>query len=100
MEALQMKSIVVQGITEDGRPFRPSDWAERMSGIMSTFHDHRIHYSPLMRPISVDGTKCLAIDPRLAQIQPEAFAQVMDFAKLNRLKITEMVLEDCLVTAA
>ena len=100
MEKAVKMSIVVQGITVDGRAFRPSDWAERMGGIMSTFNTHRYQYSPLMRPIILDGTKCLAVDPELAKIRPAAFAQVMDFAKLNRLKITEMPLESSLAPAA
>ena len=93
-------SIVIQSITEDGRQFRPSDWAERMCGMMSTFDGHRIHYSPLMRPISMDGVKCLALDPSLATRHPAPYEQVMQFARLNQLKIVEIKLDNELVPAA
>jgi len=94
------KSIVIQSITEDGRQFRPSDWAERMCGMMSTFDGHRIQYSPLMRPISMDGVKCLAIDPSLATRNPAPYEQVMNFAKINKLKIVEIQLDNEFAPAA
>ena len=31
------KEVFIQGITSDGRTFRPSDWAERLAGVMSSF---------------------------------------------------------------
>jgi len=31
------KEVFIQGITHDGRTFRPSDWAERLAGVMSQF---------------------------------------------------------------
>ena len=30
------KQIFIQGITKDGKTFRPSDWAERLAGVMSS----------------------------------------------------------------
>ena len=29
--------IVIYGATADGKPFRPSDWAERLCGLLSSF---------------------------------------------------------------
>jgi len=82
--------MIIQGITEDGRKFRPSDWAERMSGMLSTFgDDHRIHYSPKLRPISIEGIKCIAIDTSLAESQPGIYQQIMEFARRNQLSIIE-----------
>ena len=35
--------FVIQGLTNDGKPFRPSDWAERLCGVMSAFGgDHTL----------------------------------------------------------
>lgn len=83
-------SIIIEGVTQDGRKFRPSDWAERMSGMLATFgKDHRIHYSPLLRPVSVNGTKCVVIDPALRADNRPLFDQLMAFAKLNNLKVVE-----------
>jgi hypothetical protein len=85
-----VKKIIIEGITESGRKFRPSDWAERMSGALSTFGpDHRIHYSPLLQPTTKDGVKCIVIDPELQEQFPEMFAYIMGWAHNNQLKVTE-----------
>ena len=31
------KEVFIQGVTHDGKTFRPSDWAERLAGVMSSF---------------------------------------------------------------
>ncbi len=86
-----MKKIIIEGITESGRKFRPSDWAERMSGSLSTFgSDHRIHYSPLMQPTTINGIKCIIIDPKLKEVAAETFAYIMSWAANNELKISEL----------
>jgi hypothetical protein len=33
--------IVIVGLTTDGHAFRPSDWAERLCGMMSIFGENR-----------------------------------------------------------
>src|SRR4029453_2906739 len=39
--------LVIWGIPLAGRPFRPSDWAERLAGLVSVFgNDQRLAYSP------------------------------------------------------
>ena len=81
-------TLIIQGITQDGRKFRPSDWAERMSGILSTFgDDHRIHYSSQLRPISIEGVKCIALSEELKVTKPNVYQQIMDFATRNNLVI-------------
>lgn len=85
-----MKRIIIEGVTHSGKKFRPSDWAERMSGSLSTFgRDHRIHYSPLLQPLTINGVKCIAIDPHMKEKCPEMFAYIMGWANNNDLKITE-----------
>lgn len=86
-----MKRIIIEGITESGRKFRPSDWAERMSGALSTFgRDHRIQYSPLLQPMTVNGIKCISIDPHLKDSYPELFSYIMRWVDLNKLKVIEI----------
>lgn len=80
---------IIQGITNDGRKFRPSDWAERMSGALSSFGGGRIHYSTMLRPIAYNGVKAVVLDPKLEEREPELFAYIMDFARSNNLRITE-----------
>lgn len=79
--------IIIEGITPTGETFRPSDWAERMSGKLSTFHKHRIRYSPLLQPSTKDGNKCVLLDPKLKESNPDLYQSILDFANNNQLKI-------------
>ncbi|MHB1950805.1 MAG: DUF3579 domain-containing protein [Acidiferrobacteraceae bacterium] len=80
--------IIIEGVTEDNRPFRPSDWIERISGSLSTFgNDRRIRYSQFVQPLMIEGKRCLAVDRRLTDVNPAAFKFLMDFAKSNRLRM-------------
>jgi len=86
-----VKKIIIEGVTESGSKFRPSDWAERMSGALSTFGpDHRIQYSPMLQPLTVNGIKCVSVDPNLRKTYPEMFAYIMRWVELNHLKIVEV----------
>ena len=80
--------VLIQGLTEEGRKFRPSDWAERMCGTLSTFGGRRIHYSPLLQPVSLNGIKCIVIDPALQEVNPDLFNYVLSFARSNHLKLS------------
>ena len=79
--------IIIEGITETGETFRPSDWAERMSGKLSTFRKRRIHYSPMLQPSIKDGHRCVVLDPHLKQSNPDLYDSILKFAKANKLKI-------------
>jgi len=82
------KKIVIEGVTTQGNTFRPSDWAERMSGSMASFKNSRIHYSPLLQPsVNHEGYKCVLLDPKLKETSPEVYQSILDFAKTNHLKI-------------
>ena len=79
--------IVIQGITESGQPFRPSDWAERLCGMMSIFgEDSRLSYSPYLKPIMAAGIRCVVVDLRLEELDPDAFRFLLGFARDNELK--------------
>lgn len=82
--------IIIEGVTEEGDKFRPSDWAERMSGSLCTFKHHRIHYSPMLHPGIHDGNKCVVLDTVLQKTHPDLFEYILDFAKKNRLKMCEL----------
>ena len=82
------KKIIIEGVTSQGTPFRPSDWAERMSGTMASFKDRRIHYSPLLQPsVNTEGYKCVLLDPKLKESNPQVYQSIIDFAKANHLNI-------------
>lgn len=83
-------NVVIKGVTLDGRPFRPSDWAERLSGVMSTFGaDCRLCYSPYVKPIAYGGAKSVLVDRKLWEIDPRAYDFLLSFAAENRLQLIE-----------
>ena len=80
--------FVILGMTPDGKPFRPSDWADRLCGVMSQFGaDHRMRYSPYVQPITTDGARAVVVDARLREIEPLAYNFLMSFAKDNELQV-------------
>jgi uncharacterized protein DUF3579 len=80
--------FVIRGTTLDGKPFRPSDWAERLCGVMSVFGaDQRMAYSPYVQPITSAGVKCVVVDVRLKEIEPMAYTFLLNFAKDNELEV-------------
>lgn len=86
----QSSEIIIQGLTSAGKPFRPSDWAERLSGVFSTFgKDHRMTYSPYVRPVTIDSVKCVVVCKKFQEVQPRAYAFLLDFAKNNDLQLLE-----------
>lgn len=92
-EEITEKRIIIVGVTEDGKKFRPSDWAERMCGNLCTFRNRRIIYSPLLRPAIRDGYKSVIISNQLSLEHPNLFQELMEFAKTNRLVVKEEALE-------
>ena len=82
--------IIIQGVTQAGRAFRPSDWAERLSGIMCAFGgDQQLRYSPYVQPVMMDGVRCVVVEPSLAQVEPRAYRFLFDFARDNELVVID-----------
>ena len=80
--------LIIRGFTSTGQTFRPSDWAERLAGVLSTFGlDWRINYSPYIHPVSCDRVKCLIVDKKLEHIDSRAWGFIMDFARDNDLVV-------------
>lgn len=86
---MSIESFVIVGLTREGRTFRPSDWADRLCGIMSAFGaEKRMRYSPYVRPgCTMSGDKCVVVDKRLHELEPLAFNFLVNFAKDNDLKV-------------
>jgi hypothetical protein len=84
------KQIIIRGVTSSGHTFRPSDWAERLAGVLSVFGiDSRINYSPYVHPKTVNGTKSIVVDRELERIDARAWNFVMSFAHDNDLTIED-----------
>ena len=91
-------SLVIVGRTHDGQKFRPSDWAERLCGVMSAFgSEKRMKYSPYVSPGEWEGDKCVFIDGTLYDKSPIAYRFLANFAKDNDLVLIDGVcsLEVC-----
>lgn len=89
MTPYHAESFIIVGITHEGRTFRPSDWAERLCGVMSAFgSERRMTYSPYVQPGSQDGAKCVFVNARIRDIEPMAYAFLVNFAKDNELRVT------------
>lgn len=89
------REVFIQGITRDGRTFRPSDWAERLAGVMSSFRPggarpgSHLNYSPWCIPTVIEGVKCVIVNRELRDYEPMAWDFVLNFAKDNDLKVSE-----------
>ena len=84
----------IQGLTADGKTFRPSDWAERLCGVMACFRDEgsigpnaHLQYSPYVRPTLINGVKSVVVSEKLRAIEPLAYHFVLNFAKDNDLRV-------------
>ena|SRR5688572_32956486 len=94
------REVFIQGITKDGRTFRPSDWSERLAGVMSPFRPGgaargpgaHIGYSPYCVPRVINGVKCVIVNEALREIEPMAWDFVMNFARDNDLQVAEACL--------
>mgnify|MGYP005839575271 CR=1 FL=1 len=83
--------IIIQGITNDGRKFRPSDWAERLCGAVASYGpNRRIMYHPCVSLASYDNTKAVVIDKSLANNDEMLYDFLVNFAKENNLKVQEV----------
>ena len=92
------KEVFIQGITQDGKPFRPSDWAERLAGVMSQFRPggaspgSHLSYSPWCIPTTLAGVKCVIVNRELRDDNVMAWDFVMNFARDNGLQVAEACL--------
>ena len=89
-------AVFIQGVTLDGKTFRPSDWAERLAGAMSCFRPGSgggrsafIGYSPYCVPRQVGGIRGVLVDPALREMEPMAWDFVMNFARDNLLVVVD-----------
>jgi hypothetical protein len=100
MSQSKPREVFIQGLTKEGRTFRPSDWAERLAGAMSCFRPGGVQggigafigYSPYCVPRVINGVKCVIVNEALRGLEPMAWDFVMNFARDNDLQVTEACL--------
>ena len=95
---VEPRRVFIQGVTRDGKAFRPSDWAERLAGAMSCFRPDGsggpgayIGYSPYCEPRTLAGVKGVLVDPELRELEPMAWDFVTNFARDNDLVVVDPV---------
>ncbi|MGE0802316.1 MAG: DUF3579 domain-containing protein [Lautropia sp.] len=93
--------FVIIGQTLAGATFRPSDWAERLAGVMAAFRPKKgsqqhLTYSPYVVPSSHRGQRCVVVDARIRDLEPMAYSFLLNFARDNELR-TEALPDEKLV---
>jgi Protein of unknown function (DUF3579) len=87
---------VIQGITLDDKLFRPSDWAERLAGVMTGFRPDAVDgtryldFSPWCEPMTIDGVRCVIVDSAIKDFNVMAWDFLMGFARDNQLKLKQL----------
>ena len=98
MVSSPVQEVFIQGVTQSGKTFRPSDWADRLCGVMSPFRPGGPHpgshltYSAWCVPTVVGGVKCVVVNATLREAEPMAWDFVMGFARDNDLQVGEACL--------
>ena len=87
-----VRRYLIAGITRQGHAFRPSDWAERLAGVVTVFVEERAtqraaHARQFASPVVHDGVKSLLIDATLRDFCPSAFDFLSGFAIDNGLTL-------------
>ncbi|MCX7627220.1 MAG: DUF3579 domain-containing protein [Methylophilaceae bacterium] len=84
------EEVIIEGLTKSGKPFRPSDWVDRMCSQYATFGpDRKLRYSPYLKPRVINGVRCLVVDLKLREVNPEGYAQLKHFAEENQLGVKD-----------
>jgi len=95
MSPTPVRSFTILGLTREGRAFRPSDWAERLAGVMSGFRppaagaQQHLTYSPYVMPGMRDGVRCVRVDARIHGLEPLAYGFLVGFARDNDLQVVD-----------
>ncbi len=93
MQVSAANEFLIVGTTQDGRTFRPSDWTERLAGVMSQFRPggprpgSHLGYSPWCHPVVRDGVKCVVIHHDLRDHDVLAWDFCVNFARDNNLQV-------------
>lgn len=83
-----LAEFVIQGVTKGGEVFRPSNWGERLSDMLSTTaKDGRIVYSSYVRPMVIQGLHAVVVRFSLEKVDPHAFELVRQFVVGNKLAV-------------
>ncbi len=89
IEICYLDEIIIKGITTTGDKFRPSDWVDRLCGMLADFENQKMSYSPYLRPLVYNNMNCVAIKKTLEQKSSKIFKFIIQFATDNHLVIVD-----------
>jgi hypothetical protein len=97
MSLAKPRQFYIQGVTKQGRTFRPSDWAERLAGAMSSLPPGGgaggigayIGYSPYCVPRVIDGVKCVIVNEALQGHRADGLGLRDELRPRQRPAVTE-----------
>ncbi len=97
MDLRTAPEIYILGVTKVGKPFRPSDWAERLAGVLSQFRPggasnsraagSHLGYSPWCVPTAFGDVKCVIVNRELRDFNVMAWDFCVNFARDNELQV-------------
>jgi hypothetical protein len=88
-EICYLDELIIEGITLEGVKFRPSDWVDRLCGMLAAFNNHKMSYSPYLRPLIFNNMNCVAVKKSLQEENPNVFKFIMQFATDNHLIVAD-----------
>lgn len=87
------------GKTTSGKKFRPSDWADRFCGVLSSYRPKSenlkninslcLSYSPFAQPQNYNGEKVVFINREIEKVEPLAWKFIISFINDNKLIFEE-----------
>jgi hypothetical protein len=89
------QEVFIMGLTLGGKTFRPSDWVERLAGVMSQFRPggaqrgSHLVYSPWCVPTTRNGVKGVIVNRDLRAFEPMAWDFCINFARDNELQMKD-----------
>ena len=95
MASTSSSESYILGLTRQGKAFRPSDWTERLAGVMAQFRPggtqpgSHLAYSPWCVPSSVGDVKCVIVHSDLREYDVMAWDFCLNFARDNDLQTSE-----------
>lgn len=92
--AVDSEPMLIVGTNKDGSRFRPTEWSQRLAGLVSHFQAKHLTYSACVQPeILEDGTRAVRLDSKLRIGAPEIFDQIMSFVEEHGLTVMPCLCE-------
>ncbi|MGI9338895.1 MAG: DUF3579 domain-containing protein [Gammaproteobacteria bacterium] len=86
------QGLVILGKTRAGGRFRPSDWCERLHGVLRALDEEdAAEFADMVRLVNYEGNKAVWIDRRLQGANEQLFNFFSRFADDNQLQTVRVL---------